>query len=125
MLKKYQKTAHKRRQRYRLPTVYVSASGLTFNVGAVREYFKEWRKFVELSYDSERKVIGIKRVPAKTDDSYELRFYGEDMCRVHCMGFLKDMNIFQGVQSGKSFPLGYWKEKDLLIVELEKVIHVG
>lgn len=101
------------------PTISIRTNGaLGINAAAVREYFGECR-YVEFYFDRDNKVMGIKPVQEKTEDSYSLFLSKRSRsATVSARKFLSHYGIDYG--QTRRLPLQWDEENQLLTADLKE-----
>lgn len=117
-LVKYKKTESRFRS---LPFVKITSKGFRFNLSCYESFLKN-KPFIELFWDNDNKVVGIKLLVQETDDSFPVRVYRtkSPVILVNCKRFVEDCGILKLLDEKANFPIEEGEE-GMLIIKLKGV----
>lgn len=112
-LQRFKRTEKKLKNK---PMISIFPKKFSLNVIATKRYFKG-KNHVELFYDEEAKVIGIRPVEKETNDSFEIRFYRptSPTAAIWCGEFIRKLKLIEQLKKlGKKNFLLEQKERTFL-----------
>lgn len=103
------------RKRADRPIVAITRKRLQLNSDCQKKYFKE-KEFVELFYDRDKKIIGIKPLENETENSIKIRRYRErGIAVIAATFFIREFDLESHLAFDVNLPTEWQKERSIQV----------